>query len=80
MIARDLAQGHIDRPGGIGGVDHLANVLWEGKERDHANLVCPPRLADTGIERVPFLGKQFQILEQFIDQFASNGHFFLLIV
>jgi len=36
VIARDLAQGHIDGLNGVGGVDHLANILWEGKERDHA--------------------------------------------
>src|SRR5579875_3150475 len=35
MIARHLAQGHIDRLNGIGGVDHLADVLWKGEERDH---------------------------------------------
>jgi hypothetical protein len=31
MIARDLAQGHIHRLNGVGGVDDLADVLWESK-------------------------------------------------
>jgi len=61
MIARHFPQGHIHGLNGIGGVDHLANVLWEGKQRDHSGPMCPPRLADTGIKRIPFLGKQFQV-------------------
>lgn len=32
MIARHLAQCHIDGLNGIGCVDHLANVFWKGKE------------------------------------------------
>ena len=31
MIARHLAQRHIDGFNGIGGIEHLANVFWEGK-------------------------------------------------
>lgn len=61
MITGDLAQRHIDRLNGIGGVDHLANVLWEGKEWDHVCPVSSPRLADRRVEGIPFLGKQFQV-------------------
>ena len=56
MIAGHLPQRHIDGLNGIGGVDHLADVLWESKQGDHTYPVCPPRLADTGIESIPFLG------------------------
>ena len=56
MIARHLAQRHIDRLNGIGGVDDLANVLWEGKERDHVCPVSSPRLADRRVEGIPFRG------------------------
>ena len=55
MIAYHLAQGPIDRPGGVGGVDDLANVFWESKQGDHSGPVCPPGLADGWIERIPFL-------------------------
>jgi hypothetical protein len=36
MSAHHLAQRHIDGLNGIGGVDHLTNVLRKGKERDDA--------------------------------------------
>jgi hypothetical protein len=61
MIARHFPQCHIDRLNGIGGVDHLTDVLGKGKEWNDACPVCPPRLADGWVERIPFLGKQFQI-------------------
>ncbi len=56
MVARDLAQRHIDGLNGVGRIDHLADVLWEGKERNDARPVGPPRLTDAGIERIPFRG------------------------
>jgi hypothetical protein len=61
MIARHLAQRHIDRLNGIGRVHHLTDVLWEGKERDDACPVGSPRFTNTRIESIPFLGKEFQI-------------------
>jgi hypothetical protein len=42
MITRDFAQRHIDRLDGIGGVDHFANILWKGKQGDHADPVGSP--------------------------------------
>jgi hypothetical protein len=41
MIARHLAQHHIDGFNGIGGVNHLTDVLRKGKERDDAREVGP---------------------------------------
>ena len=55
MITRDFAQRHIDRLDGIGGVDHFANILWKGKQGDHADPVGSPGLANAGIEPIPFL-------------------------
>ncbi len=40
---------------------HLANVRRLGKKWDHTNPVRSPRLADAGIESIPFLSKQLQI-------------------
>ncbi len=86
MIARDLAQGHIDRLNGIGRVDHLANILWKGKQWDHVGPVGSPRRADTGREPVPFLGKQFQIELGFtlgtggVDRFEVGRHRFHVLM
>jgi hypothetical protein len=41
MIARHLAQHYIDGFNGIGGVNHLTDVLRKGKERDDAREVGP---------------------------------------
>src|SRR6266568_7432553 len=57
MIARHLAQGHVQRLNSIGRINNLANVFWESKQWDHTGPVCPPRLANAGIEPIPFLGK-----------------------
>ncbi len=43
MIARHLAQRHVDRRGGIGRVDDPADVFWESKQRDHAGEVASAR-------------------------------------
>lgn len=74
MIARDFAQRHIDRLDSIGGVDRLANVLWEREQWDHAAPVGSPRLADVGIERIPFLSKEFQIKLGFGDHTLVLAH------
>lgn len=39
MIARDLAQRHIQRFNRIGRIDDLPNVRWESKERDDSRPV-----------------------------------------
>jgi hypothetical protein len=86
VIACHLAQRHIDRLNGIGRVDYLTDVLWEGKERDDASPVGSPRFANARIERIPFLGKEFQIELGFrlgtggVDGFEVGRHRFHVLV
>ncbi len=40
MMARHLASRHVDQLDGVGGVDHLAHVLWESEQGDHAAEVA----------------------------------------
>src|SRR5579875_982288 len=57
MVARHLAQGHVQRLNGVGGVDHAAKVFWKGKPGDHMAPGGRPEFADGGGELIPLLRK-----------------------
>ena len=86
MISQDLAEGHIHRFNGIGGVDGFADVRWESEEGNDPVPVIDPGFANRGVLLVPAIAKVNQGLlclgfsRSSVDRFQVSGNGFAVFV